>query len=132
MARKVFPPNFINDEGIEMRYCSKCDEFHNLELFSFYQYYRDERGKNNGYTKRTCNMRKNTDLDPNKEKREAMPVELSPLAKTKVNTTTHYNEVLLTEKVLSNIGYELYNPDRPVYEQFLERMEIIYGVSLRA
>ena len=33
------------------------------------------------------------------------------------------------EEILRNMGFELYNPDRPVWKQFNERMERKYGVG---
>ena len=33
------------------------------------------------------------------------------------------------EKVLTNLGYEIYNPDNPVYRQFNERIRERYGIT---
>ena len=35
------------------------------------------------------------------------------------------------EKVLTNLGYELYNPENPVYRQFNERMKERYGITFK-
>ena len=33
------------------------------------------------------------------------------------------------EKVLTNLGYEIYNPENPVYLQFNERIRERYGIT---
>jgi len=34
------------------------------------------------------------------------------------------------EEILTNMGFELYNPENPVYLQFEERMRVKYGITL--
>ena len=35
------------------------------------------------------------------------------------------------EKVLTNLGYELYNPDRPIWKQFNQRCKVKYGITFK-
>jgi hypothetical protein len=35
------------------------------------------------------------------------------------------------EEILTNLGFELYNPDNPVYKQFNKRIEDKYGIVFK-
>ena len=129
MTIKVkYPENYFDYEGNEFRYCKTCMEFHPIEAFD--KMTQPKTNKTYGI-KRYCN-KEYLYPDVNKEKRESMPTELSPLTQMNMDDAWHRNDVIVSEKVLENIGFELYNPERPIYEQFLERVRVKYGVSLRA
>lgn len=98
-------PEDYTENNITYRYCSGCEEFHNIEEF----YYTQDR------LQRIC-----------KEKYSIRNRE--SVKKHRGLEETHNQDVKSeAERVLTVLGFELHNDDNPIHEQFNRRIERKYG-----
>lgn len=105
MGSKSKYPEDYTENNVIYRYCSVCDEFHNIEEF---------------YTtnNRILRMCKEQFLIKNRES----------VQKHRGLEETHNQDVKSqAERVLTVLGFELHNDDNPVHEQFKRRIERKYG-----
>jgi len=97
-------PKDIYENGEFFRYCKMCKEFHTLD--KFYKL------KDDKYT-RYC--------------REKNIVNRNAREHTGLNDVENQSDKMEAERILTAMGYELYNNDNPIHQQFLRRIQSKYG-----
>ena len=100
---------------MEGRICVRCNEFKLWEYFPNHKSFLSGRAS----ACKECIAKRRT------EKKLLFKETKSALASSMDEPTKKGAEIVLT-----SLGYELYNPENPVYLQFEERMWVKYGITL--
>lgn len=103
-AKSKYPEDY-SENGISYRYCSICEEFHDIDRFY----------ATNNRILRMC-------------KEQYAIKNRASVQKHRGLEETHNKDIKSeAERVLTVLGFELHNDDNPIHEQFNRRIERKYG-----